>query len=82
MAYISTIPDSEASAPLKALYERCRDPEHGVVPNILRIHSHNPSSLEAHVRYYQTVVRGRSPLSRAQREMIAVVVSATNHCRY
>jgi alkylhydroperoxidase family enzyme len=31
---------------------------------------------------YVTVMRGESDLSRAQREMIAVVVSTANQCHY
>ena len=32
--------------------------------------------------YYDELMRGESGLSKAQREMIAVVVSATNRCHY
>jgi alkylhydroperoxidase family enzyme len=31
---------------------------------------------------YGALMHGRSPLTRAQREMIAVVVSRTNGCHY
>jgi alkylhydroperoxidase family enzyme len=55
----------------------------GRVPaNILRIHSLHPSSLTAHYAFYRTIMFGPSPLTRAQREMIAVAVSQLNHCRY
>ena len=82
MAYISYISEDEASDELSALYKRYHDPTTGQVDNILRIHSHNPRSMETHVGFYQTVVKGRSPLSRKQREMIAVVVSSANGCHY
>jgi alkylhydroperoxidase family enzyme len=81
MAWIRMIPEDEAEGRLAELYEECREPWGGV-DNILKIHSLNVPSLEAHLRFYLTVMRGRSELSRAQREMIAVVASAANHCHY
>ena len=52
------------------------------VDNIVRIHSLNPPSMEHHVRLYAHLMRGESPLSRTQREMIAVTVSSVNDCFY
>jgi alkylhydroperoxidase family enzyme len=52
------------------------------VDNILRIHSLNPRSMRDHYALYAHLMRGPSPLSRVQREMIAVVVSAENDCFY
>ena len=82
MAFITYADDDPLDPKLAAMYERVRDPEHGVVDNILRIHSHNPASAEAHLSLYKTLMFGRSPLSRVQREMIAVVVSQVNTCHY
>jgi alkylhydroperoxidase family enzyme len=42
----------------------------------------NPRSMKASMDFYGAIMFGRSPLSRSQREMLAIVVSATNHCRY
>jgi alkylhydroperoxidase family enzyme len=81
MAWIRTIAESEAVGRLKELYERLKEPWGGV-DNILKIHSLNPGSLERHHSYYAWIMRGRSPLSRVQREMIAVAVSAANRCHY
>ena len=50
--------------------------------NILRIHGINPPVLKAHLALYRAVMHGASPLSRAQREMMAVAVSALNECHY
>lgn len=47
-----------------------------------KIQSLNPESITAHMDLYMTTMFGKSPLKRAQREMIAVVVSATNNCDY
>ena len=81
MAFIPYISDEDASPELRVLYDRYRDPS-GQVDNVLRIHGPNPASLEGHYRLYSTLVRGRSDLSRAQREMIAIVVSSINECHY
>ena len=81
MAFIRYVEEDEASAELRALYDRYRAPA-GHVDNILRIHGLNPPSLEAHARLYKTLMHGRSELSRRQREMIAVMVSAINECHY
>jgi alkylhydroperoxidase family enzyme len=38
--------------------------------------------MRAHVALYRTIMFGRSPLTRAEREAIAVAVSAANDCHY
>lgn len=81
MAYIRYIEEENASPALRELYDRYREPG-GQVDNVLRIHGHNPPSLEAHFKLYVTLMRGRSDLSRTQREMIAIVVSSINECHY
>ena len=50
--------------------------------NILASHSLNAAALEAHLQLYQTIMFGESPLSRTEREAIAVAVSAANDCFY
>ena len=81
MAWIEMSGEDEAEGDLAAMYRRLVEPWGGV-DNILKIHSLNPPSLMAHFELYKTVMRGRSGLSRAEREMIAVVVSAANRCHY
>lgn len=80
MAWIEWIEEDEATGPLEESYQRHRGP-HGL-DHILKIHSLNPPSLEHHHQLYEHLMRGPSGLSRAEREMIAVVVSRTNGCRY
>ncbi len=81
MAYIPYVPRDEATGLLAELYDRYGGPE-GAPDNIIRIHSLNPKSMEGHVQYYSHIMRGRSPLTRTQREMVAVTVSAINGCFY
>ena len=49
---------------------------------ILSSHSLNPQAMRAHVALYRTIMFGDSPLSRAEREAMAVAVSAANDCHY
>ncbi|MDH3734295.1 MAG: carboxymuconolactone decarboxylase family protein [Gemmatimonadota bacterium] len=50
--------------------------------NILRIHAVNSPTIRNHYDLYRTLMYGQGPLTRIQREMIAVRVSALNRCRY
>ena len=81
MAWIKMIREDEAAGALKHEYANAMEPWGGV-DNIMKIHSLNVATLKAHMLLYVTVMRGESDLSRAQREMIAVVVSTANHCHY
>lgn len=81
MAFISYVPAEAAQGLLAELYGRYSDAD-GRVDNILRIHGHNPRSMRDHYHLYAHLMRGPSPLTRVQREMIAVVVSAENDCFY
>ena len=82
MAWIAIIGEDQATGRLKELYDKYWDDSWGGVDNILKIHSLNVKSIQTHYDLYAHLMRGRSPLSRVQREMIAVVVSAANRCRY
>ena len=75
------IPEDEAKGVLKQLYEKYREPWGGV-DNIIKIHSLNPKSMRTHYDLYAHAMRGKSDLSRIQREMIAVATSSINHCKY
>jgi alkylhydroperoxidase family enzyme len=75
------IPEAEAEGELKEMYDQNVEPWGGV-DNILKIHSLSPESLKAHISLYKTVMYGKSPIRRPEREMIAVAVSAVNGCHY
>ncbi len=81
MAWIKMIAERDAQGDLKEMFDRCMTKD-GAVDNILKIHSLNPASLKGHFEFYRMLMFGRSELKRAQREMIAVVVSAANNCHY
>lgn len=81
MAWIETVPPEKARGVLASVYDAAVE-RAGQVFNILRIQSLNPPVLRASMALYQEVMLADSPLSRAQREMIATVVSRTNDCHY
>ncbi len=82
MSWIRMIPEDEADGDLKEMYTQEMTP-HGVVDNIIKIHSLDPPSMRWHIDMYRQLMYGHgSRLKRAQREMIAVVVSSHNHCVY
>ena len=82
MAFIRIVDEAEATGKLAELYGAMVDPEHGRVDEILRIHSLHPAGLEAHFQLYRAVMKSTPGLPRVEREMIALVVSRTNGCRY
>ena len=60
-------------------------PEEDRVPdddNIIRIHGVHSRTIRLHWDLYRELMYGPGPLTRVQREMIAVYVSALNACRY
>ena len=81
MAYIPIAPVEAASGLLEKIYTAAKR-RAGRVFNILRIQSPHPRTLQASMGLYQAAMFGPSPLSRAEREMIAVVVSRANDCLY
>jgi alkylhydroperoxidase family enzyme len=82
VAWIETVAEADAEGPLKALYDKARDPRAGVVDNIMKVHSLHPDTLSDHLELYVTTMRKASGVTRAEREMIAVVVSGINACHY
>ena len=84
MPYIRTIPPSEAAGRLKEIYQSGAGPSaaRGKVSMIRQVQSLNADALGAWRELDVQIMRGESRITRRQREMIATVVSATNHCSY
>jgi alkylhydroperoxidase family enzyme len=81
MTYIETVTESGAEGTLARQYAASRHRD-GRVAGIVSAMSQNPEALDDLMRLYTTVSRGPSGLTRAEREMIAVVVSRAHRCRY
>ena len=54
----------------------------GMVPNVLRAYAFDVEKLNAFTAMYNDLMLGDSNLSKLEREMIAVTVSAENRCWY
>ena len=58
------------------------DEKLGFVPNVLRAHAFDIDKLNAFTALYNDLMLAPSGLTKLEREMVAVVVSATNRCHY
>jgi uncharacterized peroxidase-related enzyme len=81
MAWIRQVPDGEARGLLKKLFDEARD-RAGKIWNVVRLMSLRPKQLQASMGLYREVMFGESGLTRAERELVAVIVSSANHCFY
>lgn len=81
MAYIQTVDPAGADGDLKREYDAAMT-RAGRVYNIVRIMSRRPAHLRASMNLYLALMHGPGELTRAQREMLAVVVSRANDCHY
>ncbi len=81
MAYVRIIGEKEAEGTLARVYGAAMK-RAGRIFNILKIQSQSPHALQACMGAYTVIMKGESALSRAQREMLAVVVSKINGCHY
>jgi alkylhydroperoxidase family enzyme len=81
-AWIRVIGEDTADGELALLYDELRSPQTGAVDSILKVHSLHPRSMRDHVQLYRTLMHGQSGITRPEREMIGVVVSALNRCHY
>lgn len=72
MAFIRYLSERELSAA-----DRVPDSD-----NILRIHGVHPEVMRRHYELYLELMHRPGPLTRRQRETLAVRVSALNHCHY
>jgi uncharacterized peroxidase-related enzyme len=75
------LPQAELSPAMAAYFQKCRD-KIVYVPNVLLAYAHDMAKLEAFAAFYNDLMLAPSGLSKLEREMIAVVVSAENRCFY
>lgn len=81
MPWIETIDYDSASGSLLSQYDAALKRE-GKIYNIVKISSLTPHLLANSMSFYCALMRSKGELTRAQREMIAVVVSRINDCCY
>jgi len=81
MPHIEQVPPHEAVGVAKREYEKATR-RAGRIWNIVSIMSPNGEIMRDSMRLYGAAMFAESPLTRAQREMIAVVTSQMNECHY
>jgi uncharacterized peroxidase-related enzyme len=74
-------PDAALGPELEAYFAKCRE-KLGFVPNVLAAYAFDKVKLAAFIDMVDDLMLGDSGLSKLEREMIAVAVSAVNHCHY
>ena len=81
MARIQVIDHSEAEGRLKEIYDDLLN-RRGKLAEVHKIQSLRPESIVHHMDLYMEIMYSKSELTRAEREMMGVVVSAANGCSY
>ena len=76
LAEVDPLPDE-----IRRYFEICQE-KLGLVPNVLRAYAFDMPKLESFSTFYNELMLGESGLSKLEREMIAVAVSAENRCFY
>ncbi len=72
MAFIAYVPPADLAAE-----DRVADPD-----NIIQIHAVHPAVMRQHFELYKQLMHRPGPLSRREREVLGVRVSALNGCHY
>lgn len=74
------VPDEEElDTRVKEIVEKQRE-KLGAPNNVVRTHAWRPELMLRWLDFYEFISKGPSGLSRMEREMIGVVVSAENRC--
>jgi len=76
-----SLPAAPLSAGMEVYFAKC-DEKLGFVPNVLKAYAFDMAKLSAFVAMYNDLMLAPSGLSKLEREMIAVAVSAQNRCYY
>jgi uncharacterized peroxidase-related enzyme len=74
-------PRAPLTPALQAYFDKCAE-KLGFVPNVLQAYAFDAKKLQAFIDMVDDLMLSDSGISKLEREMIAVVVSAVNHCHY
>ena len=74
-------PDATPTPAIAAYFAKCRE-KLAFVPNVLQAYAFDNTKLQAFIDMADDLMLADSGLSKLEREMIAVTVSASNHCHY
>lgn len=78
---LSLPPQAELEPTLKAYFAKCEE-KLGFIPNVLQAYAFDNVKLKAFIDMVDDLMLADSGISKLEREMIAVAVSAINHCHY
>lgn len=81
LAWLRVPGEEEVPDEVRSLWQRAGE-KLGFVPNVLRVWALRPEHMLRWRKYMDELLKGKSGLSEAQREMIGVVVSSVNRCHY
>jgi uncharacterized peroxidase-related enzyme len=79
--HIRLVEVGQATGALKREYDEAIE-RAGRVFNIVKSMSLRPGVLRQSMGLYKAIMFGESELTRAERELLAVVVSSANNCHY
>jgi uncharacterized peroxidase-related enzyme len=81
IAWLAIPAEEEMDPNFRKLFAKARE-NLGFVPNVFVGYMARPHHFSFWFNHFKELTLGDSQLSRAEREMIAVVVSSLNHCLY
>ena len=73
--------DAAEADDVREVLQKCQA-KFGFVPNVFHVYAHDADKFRAFRAMSNDLMKGESPLSELEREMIAVVVSSQNRCHY
>jgi len=82
MPWIDAPHEDEWDESFDDLRPEVTDPTFQRVDWIMRIHSLDAGSMNAHYVLYRQAMKGTATLRKVEREMVALVVSKANDCHY
>ena len=82
MPWIDAPHEDEWAGDVLEMRDQVIDPVYERVDWIMRIHALDAGSMAAHNVLYQQAMKGTKTLRKAEREMLALVVSQANDCHY
>ena len=80
-ARINIIDYKDAAGTLKSTYDELIK-KRGKLSEVLMVQSLHPASIVSHINFYMDIMFSKTQLLRAEKELIAVVVSVANGCTY
>jgi uncharacterized peroxidase-related enzyme len=81
MAWVQTVSENAACGKLADVFQRVRE-RAGFVPNIAKLQSLRPATMECGFGLYCQLMDDPTGISKRERVLIATVVSKVNGCWY